>query len=294
MQADGKILVTGLSDWFGNADIGLVRYNSDGSLDVNAFPIITSDASIPIDENTTAVTTVTATDVDVDDTLTYSLAGGTDDGLFEIETNTGDLSFIIAPDFENPLDAGADNIYDVIVQVDDGNGGTDAQDIAVTVNDLESLILEGGNGKDVLDAALGDDDTILGGNGKDILNGGAGHDNLDGGNGRDILNGGEGNDVLTGGNGNDIFVFEDFNGLDEILDFDQKNDTIDLSVLELDSLDSNNDGALDNNDAFVSVSGWDTTIDLGAAGGGLPDFNTVTFRDTTSLDEDNFVYADTF
>ncbi|MEZ5728591.1 MAG: hypothetical protein R3E48_11605 [Burkholderiaceae bacterium] len=33
---------------------------------------------------------------------------------------SGALSFLAGPDYETPLDAGTDNVYDVTVQVDDG------------------------------------------------------------------------------------------------------------------------------------------------------------------------------
>lgn len=40
--------------------------------------------------------------------------------LFQIDADTGVLSFISAPDFETPGDAGGDNDYDVIVRASDG------------------------------------------------------------------------------------------------------------------------------------------------------------------------------
>ena len=90
-------------------------------------------------ENTTAVTTVTATDPDVGQTLSYSIIGGADAGKFTIGSSTGALSFITAPNFELPTDAGGNNVYDVIVQVSDGHGGIDTQAIAVTVTDRQRL-----------------------------------------------------------------------------------------------------------------------------------------------------------
>ena len=57
---------------------------------VNQAPIITSDcggatASVNVQENQTAVTTVTASDADVPaDTLTFSISGGADQALFNI------------------------------------------------------------------------------------------------------------------------------------------------------------------------------------------------------------------
>jgi hypothetical protein len=97
-------------------------------------PVITSGATASVAENTTAVMTVTATDVDLPaQTLTYSIVGGADAAKFAIHSSTGALSFLAAPDFETPTDAGGDNVYDVTIQVSDGQGGTDSQAIAVTV-----------------------------------------------------------------------------------------------------------------------------------------------------------------
>ncbi|MGH8651021.1 MAG: cadherin domain-containing protein, partial [Gammaproteobacteria bacterium] len=110
---------------------------------VNDAPVITSNgggvsASVSITENTTAVTTVAATDADVPaQSLTYSISGGADQGLFSINPSTGALSFNTTPNFEAPADVGADNVYDVTVQVWDGIiGGTDTQAIAVTVTNV--------------------------------------------------------------------------------------------------------------------------------------------------------------
>ena len=107
----------------------------------NSAPIITSNgggdtAAISIAENTTAVTTVTATDPDAGQTLSYSISGGADASKFTIDSSTGALSFVTAPNFELPTDAGGNNVYDVTVRVSDGNGGIDTQAIAVTVTDV--------------------------------------------------------------------------------------------------------------------------------------------------------------
>ncbi len=74
--------------------------------DVNDLaPVITSNgggasASLNVAENATAVTTVTATDVD-GPSLTYSIAGGSDAAMFTINASTGALSFVAAPDYES-------------------------------------------------------------------------------------------------------------------------------------------------------------------------------------------------
>ena len=104
-------------------------------------PVITSNgggatAGVNLAENSTAVTTVTATDADLPaQTLSYSISGGVDAAKFTIVAGTGALSFVAAPNYEAPTDAGANNVYDVIVQVSDG-ALTDTQAIAVTVTDV--------------------------------------------------------------------------------------------------------------------------------------------------------------
>ncbi|WP_246047829.1 cadherin repeat domain-containing protein [Hankyongella ginsenosidimutans] len=91
---------------------------------VNDVPIITSNgggdtAGISVAENTRAVTTVTAADPDAGTVLAYSIAGGADAARFIINTSTGALAFLSAPNFETPGDLDDNNIYDVIVRASD-------------------------------------------------------------------------------------------------------------------------------------------------------------------------------
>ncbi|AZD46892.1 VCBS domain-containing protein [Pseudomonas chlororaphis] len=120
----------------------------------NDSPTITSNgggttASINVTENTAAVTTVVATDVDLPaQTLSYSIVGGADAAKFSIVSGTGALSFIAAPNFETPTDSGTNNVYDVIVRASDGTLFDD-QAIAVTVtgvNDNSPVITSNGGG----------------------------------------------------------------------------------------------------------------------------------------------------
>ncbi|WP_193787235.1 type I secretion C-terminal target domain-containing protein, partial [Legionella waltersii] len=101
----------------------------------NDAPVIISSATVSVPENTTGVTTVVATDPDAGSVLTYSIVGGADLGKFSINSSTGALSFIAAPNFEIPTDVGANNIYDVIVQASDGTLTT-SQAIAVRVTNV--------------------------------------------------------------------------------------------------------------------------------------------------------------
>jgi len=56
--------------------------------------------------------------------------------LFTINPNTGVLSFIDAPDFENPLDLDGDNVFQVDIEATSSLGGSAFQLIDVTVNDV--------------------------------------------------------------------------------------------------------------------------------------------------------------
>jgi hypothetical protein len=110
-------------------------------------PVFTSSAVFSIFENTTAIATVKATDADVPvQTVTYTITGGADQLKFVI-TTTGVLSFVTAPNFEIPTDVGANNVYDVQVRANDGNGGTTVQQIAITVKDVDDAprLALGGN-----------------------------------------------------------------------------------------------------------------------------------------------------
>ncbi len=90
-------------------------------------------------------TTVVATDAE-GDTPTYSITGGADSALFNIDATSGAVTFIAAPDFETPGDADTDNIYELEVTADDSNGGLTPQTISVTVtNENEVPTITSGN-----------------------------------------------------------------------------------------------------------------------------------------------------
>ena len=98
-------------------------------------PVITSDASIDVAENTAATgLTVTATDADASAVITYSVTGGADGALFAIDANSGVLTFTTAPDFEG-ASADGDDDYEVIVTASDGDNSV-IQTITVTVTDV--------------------------------------------------------------------------------------------------------------------------------------------------------------
>ncbi|MBJ6123250.1 M10 family metallopeptidase C-terminal domain-containing protein [Sphingomonas mollis] len=214
-------------------DILTLALGAIGSHDVavgyvaNVAPVLTSGAgkasiALTILENSAAVATIAATDANaaLGDVVKYTLAAGGDAALFTVDEKTGVLKFIAAPDFETPLDAGRDNVYNVTVLASDARGASTAQAYAVTIGDVAGVNLRGGlfndtltgsGENDTIDGSWGNDilygrggnDTLIGGLGDDSLYGEDGNDNLTGDSGRDMLDGGAGNDTLNGGSGED-------------------------------------------------------------------------------------------
>ncbi len=85
---------------------------------------------------------------------TYSITGGADSGLFNIDAASGAVTFTAAPDFETPTDADGDNVYELGVTADDGNGGLTPQTISVTVTDAnEAPTITSGNTASVAENA---------------------------------------------------------------------------------------------------------------------------------------------
>jgi len=122
------------------ASDGVVAVTQDMVVTITSIndnnPVFTSNNAITIPENTLAAISVVAKDADLPtQSLIYSIVGGADSARFNINSSTGELTFIAAPDFEIPTDVGIDNIYNVTVQASDGElVGT--QDIAVKISDI--------------------------------------------------------------------------------------------------------------------------------------------------------------
>ena len=90
---------------------------------------------------TVALATYTATEPEGED-MTWSLSGD-DAARFNIGNQTGGtpgvLAFKAQPDFEDPADTGADNVYEVTVEVADPAGNSDEVDVRVTVTNVAEL-----------------------------------------------------------------------------------------------------------------------------------------------------------
>ena len=116
---------------------------------LNRVPEITSVGPFEVEENQTRAGQLEAVDWDEEDEVTgYGVAGGSDETLFTVEAETGELRFLEAPDYENPRDVesedpqsgAADNEYIVVVEVRSGEGERERmreQAIRVRVSDVE-------------------------------------------------------------------------------------------------------------------------------------------------------------
>jgi hypothetical protein len=112
-----------------------------GNAPDNIAPSITSSSTATMDENTSGVV-YSASAIDADgDPLTFSLSGGADQNRFNIDGASGELTLTTPADFEAPSDANTDNVYEVTLRVEDGNGGSDQLALALTVEDVTQLAL---------------------------------------------------------------------------------------------------------------------------------------------------------
>lgn len=94
-----------------------------------------------------------------------------------------------------------------------------------------SYLLEGSVDTDLLKGKA-DDDVLNGLAGDDVILGNAGDDRLLGGKDDDVLVGGKGSDRLIDNSGNNLFVLETGGGIDQIVSFKTRRDTIGLIDLE--------------------------------------------------------------
>ena len=129
----------------------------------SAPPVIESDTTFDVDENTTAVATLRARDPDtVSSRLVWSIpsdAPGADGTEFELSAR-GVLALAEGKDFEAPDDADGDGTYEVRVQVSDGDSAVTAL-VSVTVVNVDEpadISFSASGGVTASDNALGVDE----------------------------------------------------------------------------------------------------------------------------------------
>ncbi|MCP9816006.1 hypothetical protein KBY76_04895 [Synechococcus sp. GreenBA-s] len=157
-----------------------------------------------------------------------------------VDGNLGDDEIIVALGngtvFQNSLIAGGD-----------GDDFINAEDTAFNVD----LVIEGGEGNDVILGGQGSDD-IDTGNGRNFVEGNGGNDFIVGGEGEDTLNGGSGFDDILGGADADI-IFGD--GESDFLDGEAGDDYIDGGTSSDTIIGGTGDDTLLGSEGFDIIDG---------------------------------------
>jgi VCBS repeat-containing protein len=187
---------------------GVTSANLDITL--NRGPVATNDvAGVNIGATSTGNVLGNDADPDGDGVVVIGVSGGNVDQAVAGSFGTlllkadGSYSYVSNPSAKLP-DLAQDTFT---YTTSDGHGGTAQAVLTVTIIPSGQSYLAGTPGQ-----------TLTAGNGKAILDGALGDQHLAGGNAADKLIGGPG-DVLTGGNGPDLFVLNGAFGHNEITDF---------------------------------------------------------------------------
>ena len=308
---DDRLIVLGNDSVFGGDGDDLVI--GDGNLSSTRYGSIIPNANGPSETKILGGDDVLSGD-NGDDQI-YG------DGNFIIQTSgsflPGDEGRVVGQGGDDLADGGSgnDSIYgdsytvnfragvsygeQVFIGGDDTlNGGTGNDYIVGDAREAISSVVPGQlvDSLRILDSG---DDVLNGGDGNDVLIGDftilwqTGGDNIFHG-GDDTLIGGAGDDEMYGDvqiistslvefeTGNDVFVFEESSGRDVIHDFEQGQDKIDVSALEIESYDE-----LVSMITYDSVTGH-ATIDWDGSASAL---HEVVVHDISAFSADDFIYA---
>ena len=102
---------------------------------LNRAPTFSGSTSFTVGENNqSAVFLLPASDLDTDDILSFSISGP-DAATFSVNSATGEISFLQAPDFEANGSVAGDNLYLLSIHVSDGEDSTTSS-ISIQVLDI--------------------------------------------------------------------------------------------------------------------------------------------------------------
>ena len=108
--------------------------NRDPAFDLASYAFsVTEDAATG-----TAVGTVSATDPDTDDTVSYAITAGNADGAFAIDSSTGAITVAGRLDYETATS------HTLTVEADDNAGGTATTTVTISVTDVDEATLSAG------------------------------------------------------------------------------------------------------------------------------------------------------
>ena len=123
--------VTYLATWGHPQSSDFVAVTTDACNQVPEFDPTTYDFSIREDASVDdVVDTVSATDPDAGDTVSYAITSGNGDGKFAIDDETGEIKVAMELDYETT------SSYTLTVEASDGRGGSATVDVDITVIDV--------------------------------------------------------------------------------------------------------------------------------------------------------------
>lgn len=99
-------------------------------------PTYTGNFTANVAENTTAVGTYPVT-TNGGGTITYTITG-TDVAKFSVNSSTGQVAFLTAPDYEVPTDVGTDNVYNINI-VGTNSAGNASATLTITVTNVADV-----------------------------------------------------------------------------------------------------------------------------------------------------------
>lgn len=120
-----------------------VNSTSHGSVTIVAAapdttpPTFISSTNFSTPEN--VATTVNVATIQVSESATITISSGADAALFNIiksDSVTSQIRFKSSPNYEAPIDVGANNVYDLIITATDSAGNSANQSITITVTDV--------------------------------------------------------------------------------------------------------------------------------------------------------------
>ncbi|MBF9198189.1 cadherin domain-containing protein [Microvirga terrestris] len=171
-------------------------------------PTLSNSTVKELVEDGAAVGTVSGSDPNKGDAVTYSLVGA-GDAPFRLDTQGGITWLVVTNGIRVDHEQRKD--YTFTLRATDAQGLSNDTVVTIKVDDVNP-------------------ERTSGSASNDMIKGGAGKDTIGGGLGDDKLFGALGNDVLTGGKGKDIFVFDTKTNkktnVDKIGDFSVKDDSI--------------------------------------------------------------------
>ncbi len=170
---------------------------ASGPLSVQEQVVDGGTSGVGFDPGGTVVATLSASDPDAGDTLTYSIVSDPST-FFEIIGNT------LVVKAGAPLDYEMATSHVVTVAVTDAAGASTQIAVTIAVANFGQTITLSGS---AVFTGSSEEDSIAGVSGFDSIVGGLGNDTIDGQDGNDDLSGGHGNDILYGGAGNDLVSY---------------------------------------------------------------------------------------